>query len=545
MDEIKKWSSFETAKAKLEKSILESTTVYGILSAAARLWRDNVYLQFAPTGQSFTYGAFKELVDRIASVFLSKGIQKGDRIALYMKNSPWYLGCIYACGKIGAIEVPVNWFYREREVEYIVGNSQSSLVVADEDLYPIVEKVLPKLPGVKTVIKTEGDGETLSSLANSVTLADVAVNLTEEDLFAIIYTSGTTGLPKGAMLTQRSYALAAKAISLWPIEKIESDYTCLPLFHINAQIYSSLGMMVAGRRLILSDRFSPQKFWKEIRDYEAKAFNALGSLMQIIYSLPESPEDKTTPADFVIVGGTPRELWEKFEERYNLTILEGYSQTEDPLPFLNHGDKSLRMLGSFGVPAFWDLGHEVRVVDENGNDVPVGSTGELIRRSPCTMKGYFMDEERTQETLKDGWLRSGDIVKRDEKGFTYFVERKKFIIRRSGENIAAWEVEAVIKDHPAVQDCAVIPVHDPMRGEEIKAIILLRGGEQVSPEDIVLHVGKQLAYFKVPRFIEFVERLPYTPTGRVVKHQLIAEEKEKTDHGWDRDKEMPDWRKRI
>lgn len=545
MEEIKKWSSFETAKNKLASEIVESKTVYEILTNAANLWKDKIYLQYPPTGEEFSYGKFKELVDRVSSVFVSKGISIGDRIALFMKNSPWYLASIFACGKIGAVEVPVNWFYREREVEYIVNNSRSSLVIADEDLYPVVEKIRDKLPTVKSVIKTTGDGESLSRLVNAVTLAELGPGVDENDLFAIIYTSGTTGLPKGAMLTHSSYVLSAKAISLWPIEDIESDYTCLPLFHINAQIYSSLGMMVGGRRLILSDRFTPQKFWKEIKDYSATAFNALGSLMQIIYSLPESPEDKTTPAKYVIVGGTPLELWDKFETRYNLTILEGYSQTEDPLPFLNHPDKDKRMVGSFGVPSFWDLGHEVKVVNDKGEEVGKGETGELIRKSPCTMKGYFMDEERTRETLKDGWLYSGDIVRRDERGFTYFVERKKFIIRRSGENIAAWEVEAVIKDHPAVKDCAVIPVKDPMRGEEIKAIVLLKEGEKIDPQEIVLYVGKQLAYFKVPRYIEFVESLPYTPTGRVKKHELISQEKEKADHGWDRNKEMPDWRKRI
>lgn len=543
--EIKEWSSFETAKSKLAPEILEAKTVYELLTIAEKLWGDRIYLQFPPTGESFTYRRFKNLVDRVSSVFLSKGTGPGDRVGLFMKNSPWYLACIFACGKIGAVQVPVNWFYREREVEYILNNSRSSLLVVDEDLYPLVERIRDKLLTVKGIVKTTGSGESLQNLTNSVTLAAVSPSVDEDDLFAIIYTSGTTGMPKGAMLTHRSYVLSAKAISLWPIEEIESDYTCLPLFHINAQIYSSCGMMVAGKRLILSDRFTPQKFWKEIKEYSATAFNALGSLMQILYSLPETPEDKTLPSRYVIVGGTPRELWEKFEERYNLTVLEGYSQTEDPLPFLNHPERQKRALGSFGVPSFWDLGHEVRVVDEKGNDVPPGKTGELIRRSPCTMKGYFMDEEKTQETLKGGWLWSGDVVRRDERGFTYFVERKKFIIRRSGENIAAWEVEAVIKDHPSVKDCAVIPVQDPLRGEEVKAIVLLKEGQNLSPEEILLHVGKNLAYFKVPRYIEIVDALPYTPTGRIKKHELISQEKERADHGWDRDKEMPDWRERI
>lgn len=537
----KEWSSSKTAKKKLTQKMFEAKTVGEVLSLASRLWARKPYLIFAPTDDMFTYSEFNFLAMKVAEVLRNYGIEKGERVALFMKNSPAYLACIFACSKLGAVQVPVNWFYREKEVQYIVSNSKSKIVVADDDLVPIVENVRRDIPSLKEVVVTSE----LMSKANRAPGRVKGARVKETDPFAIIYTSGTTGLPKGAVLTHRSYVLAAKAIALWPIEEIESDYTCLPLFHINAQIYSSLGMMVSGRKLILSDRFSPQKFWEEIKKYKATAFNALGSLMQIIYALPESPTDKDNPAKYVIVGGTPKELWERFEERFRVRILEGYSQTEDPLPFLNYPYEDGRVVGSFGIPAFWDLKHQVKVVDDEGKAVKPGERGELIRRSPCTMLGYWKDERRTKETVKNGWLYSGDVVIRDKNGFTYFVERKKFIIRRSGENIAAWEVEAVIKSHPFVKDCAVIPVPDPLRGEEVKAVVLPAEGKRVDPVDIIKHVGKQLAYFKVPRYIEVVSSLPYTPTGRVKKHELIAEEKNKEEHGWDRDKKYPDWKKDI
>lgn len=540
--DYRKWSSSVTAKAKLNPKIFATKTVGELLSLASRLWAKKPYLIFAPTGEQFSYFEFNLQAMKFGEAIRNLGIEKGDRVGLFMKNSPDYLACIFACAKLGAIQVPVNWYYKEKEVQYILSNSEAKVAVCDDDLLPVVEKVEKSIPTLKTVIPTSE----LRAKAEKTMGRLRGVRVSPKDPFAIIYTSGTTGMPKGAVLSHISYVLSAKAIALWPVEDIESDYTCLPLFHINAQIYSSLGMMVAGKTLILSDRFSPQKFWDEIKRYRATAFNALGSLMQLLYALPPSPGDKDNPAKYVIVGGTPKELWEPFEDRFGVTVLEGYSQTEDPLPFLNYPSKEGRVVGSFGIPAFWDLGHTPKVIKEDGKEAEPGEKGELIRKSPCTMIGYWKDREKTKETVVNGWLHSGDIVTMDERGFTFFVERKKFIIRRSGENIAAWEVEAVIKTHPAVKDCAVIPVPDKLRGEEVKAIILPKEGvKKIDPKEIVQHVGKELAYFKVPRYVEIVSSLPYTPTGRIKKHELIAREKELKDHGWDREKEYPDWKEEI
>lgn len=541
------WNTYGQVKGKLAEEMVASETVVDTLRVAGKIFADKIFLEFTPTGEKLKYSEFDSLTSKFANFLLNAGIKKDDRIGLFLRNSPEYLIGMYGSAKAGAVEVPVNFFYKEREVEYILGNSRAKVCFCEDDLLDIVLAIKDKLPELKLIV-TKGKGAVSFENVLKESDKDPGVNVSAEDTMAIIYTSGTTGMPKGAVLTHTSYVLSAKAISIWPIEEIESDYTPLPLFHINAQIYSSLGMMIAGRRLILSDRFSPQKFWEEIKKYNATAFNTLGSIMQVIYASSEEVTGwEENPAKFVIVGGTPRELWEKFEDRFQIYILEGYSQTEEPLPFLNHPDPSKRKIGSFGAPAFPDLGHEVKVVDDEGKEVRPGTPGELVRRSPCTMKEYFADEERTKENFiniegKD-FLRSGDIVMVDEDGFAYFVDRKKFIIRRSGENIAAWEVEAVIKDHPAVVDCAVIPVQDPMRGEEIKAIIKLK--DKMKEEDIVLYVGKQLAYFKVPRYIEFVDELPYTPTGRVKKAELIEAERKCKEHGWDREEMMPDWKNKL
>ncbi len=540
--ELRGWPNYSWAVKRLPEDMAEVETVKQAVESSAKIRGDKVYGIFADTGERMTYDELNREANKIANALLEIGVKKGDRVALFLRNSLDYLKAIYACSKIGAIEVPVNWFYRELDAKHVIGNSESSTIFVEEDLLPIVESIKDDLVNLKNII-VRGDSReypTMDSLDGRST--DPEADIKPEDPMAIIYTSGTTGLPKGATLSHKSYVLSAKAITLWMVDETANDYTGLPLFHINAQIYSSLGMMFAGGIITLRSLFSVSNFWRDISNYECTHFNLLGSLANILYSLPPVEEEKDNPAKYVIIGGMPKEIWKGFEERFGVEVLEGYSMTEDPLPCLNPPGEYKKM-GSFGVPVFPDLGHEAKVVDEKGNEVERGKTGELIRKNPAQMLGYYKAPEKTAEVVKDGWLYSGDFVKMDEKGYLYFVDRKKFIVRRSGENIASWEIEDIIKSHPKVQDVAVIPVADPKRGEEIKAFILPKA--ELKPEEIIEYMAGKVAYFKIPRYIELVQMLPYTPTGRVKKWELKEREKEREDHGWDRDKEIPDWRKRF
>jgi crotonobetaine/carnitine-CoA ligase len=538
--ELKGWPNYSWAVKRLPADMADAKTVKDALESASKIRGDKTYAIFADTGERMSYRELNREANRIANALLEMGVKKGDRVALFLRNSLDYLKAIYACSKIGAVEVPVNWFYRELDAKHVIANSESETIFVEKDLLPIVESIKNGLNLKNIIVRGDGKEYTMDGLDGSSVNPEVI--LSPEDPMAIIYTSGTTGLPKGAVLSHNSYVLSAKAIALWMVDENANDYTGLPLFHINAQIYSSLGMMFAGGIITLRSLFSVSNFWQDVNNYGCTHFNLLGSLANILYSLPPVEEERDNPAKYVIIGGMPKEIWRGFEERFGVEVLEGYSMTEDPLPCLNPPGK-YKKIGSFGVPVFPDLGHEAKVVDERGDEIGRGKTGELIRKNPAQMLGYYKAPERTAEVFKNGWLYSGDFVKMDEEGYLYFVDRKKFVVRRSGENIASWEIEDVIKSHAKVQDVAVIPVPDPKRGEEIKAFILPKS--ELKPEEIIEYMAGKVAYFKIPRYIELVQTLPYTPTGRVKKWELKEREKERTDHGWDRDREIPDWRRRF
>ena len=267
----------------------------------------------------------------------------------------------------------------------------------------------------------------------------------------------------------------------------------------------------------------------------------------MLYAAFENTPVPEHTAKYVFVGGTPVELWQRFEKKFNVTIFEGYSQSESPVLFLNaNPDPSKRKIGSFGIPTFPDLGRKTKIVFDTGEDAPEGedATGELVQIG-FNMKGYWREEEKTKEVFTDGWLHSGDVVRRDVDGFHYFVDRLKFMIRKGGENIAAFEIEDVVNSYPGVSESSVVPVPDPLREEEIKAFIKPVEGEKIDIPALIRHCAEKLSYFKVPRYVEMVDSFPKIATERIQKVQLKDAEKKKSDHGWDRDKEVPDWRERY
>ena len=356
----------------------------------------------------------------------------------------------------------------------------------------------------------------------------------------LVYTSGTTGNPNGVMVTQKMYVAAGQGFAHWTQASSEDRFfTCLPYFHANTHYYSTMGTLAIGATLVVVDRFSASRFWGQVREARATVVNFIGMMMPILAKQPESPTDKDNSVR--LFYGSPAnspEFLQAFQERFDTDLIVGFGMTETCYGTIE-GIREERRPGSSGRarqhpdPRFQN---QVTIVDDQGATVTPGTVGEICIKNPALMQGYWRNDEQTQLSLRDGWLYAGDLARMDEDGFLYFVDRKKDVIRRRGENISSLEVEDVIKRHSGILDCAIIGVPSELGEDEVKAYVVRRPGSSLTPEDVVFWCAEHLAYFKVPRYIELREDLPRTPSLRVRKDLLRRERSDLTLGCFDREK---------
>jgi crotonobetaine/carnitine-CoA ligase len=474
-----------------------------------------------------TYGDFQREVYLVANALLRLGVTQGDKIALLLPNCPEFLLAVFAAAEIGAIFVPINTAFSSDEVGYVLEHSEAKYLLTDRSYLPLIHPLRQRYPTLKRVISlgTDKDSACLSwdEFLRGASTEAPSLGVRPDDVASITYTSGTTDRPKGVMLTQFTYAFAPhkRAEALGWNER-DRALVMLPLFHVNALCHIALAMISVGGSLVLTEKFSASRFWDEVREYDVTTSSLMRTIPTILLNLPEKPEDADNPLR-LIVALLPPEQHLKFEERFNVTVVGSYSLTEDILSVigpLGPLDKTRRKLGSSGLPAAPDV-HKLRIVDESGNELPPGRSGEIVKQSPAVMRGYYKNPAATAEALAAGWLHTGDLGYLDEDGFLYFVDRKKDMIKRGDENVSAEEVERVLNSHPAIAESAVIGVPDPIRQEELKACIVLKSSAGiVSPEEIWAFCRERLAVFMIPRYIEFRDALPKTPSSKVQKHLL-------------------------
>jgi crotonobetaine/carnitine-CoA ligase len=431
-------------------------------------------------------------------------------------------------------------------VEYQLNNSESKLVVTDKDHYDTVNKASVKCPSLREIILLDSDTKMEKTELFENFIRDQPIELREfevniNDEAAILYTSGTTGNPKGCIADQFYYLNAGRAyVREQIITSKDRILTPLPLFHMNAQTISTMVGLLSGASLILLDRFHPSTWWDDIKKYKANIFHYLGVIPSILMSLPERKDDYNDNTLYGVGAGVLKDIHEKFEKRFNVRLLEIYGSTEAGGVFLTRRGLKDRKVGTgcFGR-VFPEA--EAMIVDDDDRELPVGQIGELVTRSSDPnnrRKGYFQaylkNPEATETAWKNGWFHTGDYCKRDAEGCYYFIDRKKDMIRRSGENISATEVESVILLHPEVRDVAAIAVPDKLRVEEVKVYIVVKEGQDLKPEDIINWCEERLAYFKIPRYIEFRKDLPKTETQKIKKLVLKKEKDDLIEDCWDR-----------
>ncbi|MCI0784811.1 MAG: ATP-dependent acyl-CoA ligase [Chloroflexi bacterium] len=521
------------------------------LDQAVRREPHKVFVEMS--GHELTYSEFRQAARETAELFHSMGVGKGDRVCLLLPNCVEFLYCWFGLSLLGAISVPINTAYKRDETAYILNDAEACALVAHETLAEVAQEAADLAPSIRHRLLVAGgppssasrepgqEGWTIFSqvLSRSQPLAS-APPVSPNDISMLVYTSGTTGNPKGVMVSHQMYVAAGQGFAHWTQATPEDRFfTCLPYYHANVQYYSTMGAMAAGATLVVADRFSASRFWDQVRQARATVVNFIGMMMPVLAKQPESPNDLDNLVRlFYGSPSFPPEFLAEFQERFGTDIIVGFGMTETCYGTIESIGETRRP-GSSGQPRQHPdprFVNQVRIAGaETGEPVGLNTVGEITITNPATMQGYWRNEEQTRQSLRDGWLFTGDLGWMDEDGFLYFVDRKKDIIRRRGENISSQEVEDVIKRHADVMDCAVIAVPSELGEDEVKAYVAVRPETQLKPEDIIHWCAQHLAYFKVPRYLEMRQELPRTPSLRVRKDLLRQEKEDLTQGCFDRE----------
>ncbi len=521
-----------------------------VLLRQARAFPNKTFLTEIATGRRFTFAEMDAWSNRAANAFGDLGVAKGRHTGLFMGNSAEHLAAFFGIAKLGAVSVPVNTAARGELLRYYLTQSDCESVIVDDTLVDRLLEVLPQLPLVRRVIvvRTEEGGRqhalraggayAVANFQASVELAGDAARGAEvkcSDLLMLAYTSGTTGPSKGSMLSHAAaLTYGTSAAEAQGYRASDVFYVCLPLFHNNALLAATGAALVCGASVVLSRRFSVSKFWGEIREFNATITNFLGAMSSFLWSSPPSPQDADNDLRLVSMAPTPRYAPE-FEKRFGLRAMNNYGLSDFGMVTSFTANEPPEKLGSIGKPR---RGFRVKIVDEDDFELPDGEVGEMVLQSEDPWRGtmgYYKMPEATLAANRNQWFHTGDRGRRDADGYFWFVDRKKDCIRRRGENISAFEVEQIIATHPEVADAAVFPVATQTNDEEVGAVVVRRSGSAVSEQDLVAHCQRNMAYFMVPRFIQFRDALPTTVNQKVEKFKLRQELERDLSKAWDRE----------
>ncbi len=464
-----------------------------------------------------TYGQLDDASARIARLLADRGFEAGDRVGVMLPNVPYFPVVYYGILRAGGVVVPMNPLLKGREVEFFLEDPGAKLLFAWHDFAEAAEAGAEQT-GAELVSVKPGEFEELVAGAEPRT---EMVEREDSDTAVILYTSGTTGKPKGAELThanlRRNVEVAAG--TLGEIQDDDVLLGALPLFHSFGQTCGLNSSVYAGAVLSLIPRFDPKKALEIIDRDKVTIFQGVPTMYSAMLNCDSRDEYDVSSLRLCMSGGSamPVEVMRKFEEAFDCKVLEGYGLSEtSPVASFNHPDRE-RKPGSIGTPI---EGVEMRVVDDDGNEVPDGDVGEIAIRGHNVMKGYWNRDDATEEAITDGWFATGDMAKVDEDGYFFIVDRKKELIIRGGYNVYPREVEEVLYEHPAVIEAAVVGVPDDDLGEEVGAAVVLAEGEDADADTLKEYVKEQVAAYKYPRKIWFPDELPKGPTGKILKREI-------------------------
>jgi len=496
-----------------------------LVRSKARKNGDRPAVRFAR--RTLSYEQLDRATDSVASNLATAGIGRADRVALLLLNGPEFVLAWFGLAKLGAVVVPLNTALKGEILRYELADAEPKALVIDQRLWPSYAPLRDGLGvGTEWLVDAEGPeidlpGPVRPWIELEVGRGAVATpELTGGDPAAILYTSGTTGPPKGAVIPHEKYLRTPREIGARSRLTPESVlFTALPLFHCNAQEMTTLTALEYDLTAAFEERFHASTFWESAASYGATHVSLLISMINVLFKQPARPTDRTHSVRTALTAGTTKDVWPEFERRFGLSILELYGMTECGCTTLMNPPDRVR-LGSVGTP----LGFvEADVVDDDDRPVGADVRGELVVRptAPYTMfLGYRNKPEKTVEATRNLWFHTGDYVTRDPDGYYFFIDRKKDVIRRRGENLAPYDVETVLNRHPAVFESVVIGVPSPLGEEDVKAFVQLKPGATANADELFRFCIAELPFFMVPRYIEFLDEIPKTANQKAQRYVL-------------------------
>jgi long-chain acyl-CoA synthetase len=463
-----------------------------------------------------TYDQLNGATAHVAGLLREHGFEPGDRVGVMLPNLPFFPVVYYGVLRAGGVVVPMNVLLKRREVAFYLQDPGAKLLFAWHDFAEAAEGGAEEAGAECLLVDPE---KFIGQVGSAEPVGDVA-DTAADDTAVILYTSGTTGQPKGAELTHANLTRNAQVSeALFGMGEKAVVLGALPLFHSFGQTCGLNATVCGGGTLTLIPRFDPAKALEIIQRDKVNVFQGVPTMYGAMLHHPERDQFDTSSLELCASGGSamPVELMRGFEEAFGCKILEGYGLSESsPVASFNHADQE-RKPGSIGTPV---EGVEMKVVDDDGNEVEQGEVGEIVIKGHNVMKGYWNKPDASAETIRAGWLHTGDMANVDEDGYFFIVDRKKDMIIRGGYNVYPREIEEILYEHPAVREAAVLGVPHDEYGEEVGAAVALKDGEEVSAEDLRAFVKEQVAAYKYPREIWFVDDLPKGPTGKILKREI-------------------------
>lgn len=503
-----------------------------IIDDKAKALPNHIIFQFGDEPISFQL--LNASINQAANGFRELGVDEGQNVAVMLPNCAEHLYCWFGLNRIGAVDVPINTAQRGSSLAYQIDYADCVGLVIYRDYLEHVEKIIDQLPKLGFIVIVDREQQTTEAgnYPNLKTLLysefskqpDTAAEASGcfKDLSSILYTSGTTGRSKGVMISHHYwYRAAMSLVEFCRITNEDVLYTAMPFFHSAARGMTILPAILADSKAVIVERFSASQMFNDVRRWNCTVVNYIGGMVSILMKQDEKPDDWDNPVRLMVGAAAPVQLWDAFQKRFDVSLLELYGATECLFNLVNPYDA--RRPGSCGKPI---NGYRVKLVDENDEEVETGTVGEVIVQ-PESMylgtSGYYKMPSESMELMKNFWFHTGDLARQDEDGYFYYADRKKQAIRRRGENISSFEVEGVINEHDSVMESCVVGVPSDLGEEDVKAVVVLKEGHTLPYADLIAWCKARMAYFCVPRYIAYRDSLPKTPSDRVEKYKLKDE----------------------